>query len=534
MLKLLIRKQLTEIFRSYFYNAKKNAKRSKWGTISLFALFTLLMAGLLGGIFTFLSVSLCAPFVSAGVDWLYFAMMAMIAIFMGAFGSVFNTYSGLYLAKDNDLLLSLPIPIRTIVAARLSSVYLMGVMYSSIVIVPAIIVYWCVAPVAVAAVVGSIVTALLVSAIVLILSCLLGCVVAKLSQKLRHKSMIVVIASLLFIAAYYFVYFKAQQIVMDLIANAAVYGEKIRGAAYPVYLFGRMGQGDWLAIVVVTAAVAALLALTWQLLSRSFLGLATSGGNNHTAAKRARGDAKVKSVSAALLAKELGRFSSSSNYILNCSLGTVLLLVCSVLLAVKGSALMEMEMLGAVLSDTGMVAVLLSCAVCLIAAMNTITAPSVSLEAKNLWLAQALPIHPWQTLRAKALVQILLSTIPAFLCAVCAAIVVRPDAATAILMTLLPLMFTVLAAFFGLLMNLKNPNLTWTNEIVPIKQSMAVMVTMFSGWIYAGILLGGAFLLNGRISSAAYLAICSSVTGALAVLVYRWVKTRGAEIFASL
>lgn len=532
MLKLLIRKQLTEIFRMYFYNAKKNTRRSKWGTIGFFALFALLLVGLIGGIFTFLSVVLCNPFVSAGVDWLYFAMMALIAIFMGAFGSVFNTYSGLYLAKDNDLLLSLPIPIRTIVASRLSSVYLMGVMYSSIVIVPAIVVYWCVVPVSVPAVIGSVLTALLVSIIVLILSCVLGCVVAKLSQKLRHKSILVVLASLVFIAAYYFVYFKAQQIVMDLISNAAVYGEKIRGAAYPVYLFGRMGQGDWFAIAVVTAAVAALLALTWLLLSRSFLGLATSGGNNHAAAKRARGDAKVKSVSAALLAKELGRFSSSPNYILNCGLGTVFLLVCSVLLVIKGSALMDM--LGAVWSDTGMIAVLLSCVVCLIASMNTITAPSISLEAKNLWLAQALPIRPWQTLRAKALVQILISTIPAFLCAACAAIAVRPDAATAVLMALLPLLFTVLAAFFGLFMNLKSPNLTWTSEIVVIKQSMAVMVTLFSGWIYVAILLAGGFLLNGKISSAMYLAICSGVTGALAALAYRWVKTRGADIFASL
>lgn len=532
MLKLLIRKQLTEIFRTYFYNAKKNTRRSKWGTIGFFALFALLMVGLLGGIFTFLSASLCAPFVSAEADWLYFAMMGLIAVFLGAFGSVFNTYAGLYLAKDNDLLLSLPIPVRTIIAARLSSVYLMGLMYSSIVIVPAIVVYWIVAPVTVSAVVGSILMAFLISVIVLILSCVLGCAVAKLSRKMRNKSILAVLASLMFIAAYYFVYFKAQQIVMDLVANAAEYGEKIRGAAYPVYLFGRMGQGDGVAIVVVTAAVATLLALTWLLLSRSFLGLATSGGNNHTAAKRARGDAKVKSVSAALLAKELGRFSSSSNYILNCGLGTVLLLVCSALLAIKGSTLMEM--LGAVWSDTGMIAVLLSCGVCLIAAMNTITAPSVSLEAKNLWLAQALPVEPWQSLRAKALVQILLSTIPAFFCAVCAVIVVRPDVATAVLMALLPLLFTVLAAFFGLFMNLKSPNLTWTNEIVPIKQSMAVMVTLFSGWIYVTLLLGGGFLLNGKISSAVYLAICSGVTGALAALAYRWVKTRGADIFASL
>ena len=62
MLKLLLKKQLLEIFRSYFYDAKKNKARSKaadHGRIS--ACSSLLMVGVLGGIFTLLAVKLCAP-----------------------------------------------------------------------------------------------------------------------------------------------------------------------------------------------------------------------------------------------------------------------------------------------------------------------------------------------------------------------------------------------------------------------------------------------------------------------------------------
>ena len=39
----------------------------------------------------------------------------MIALALGIFGSVFNTFASLYQAKDNDLLLSLPIPIYAII-----------------------------------------------------------------------------------------------------------------------------------------------------------------------------------------------------------------------------------------------------------------------------------------------------------------------------------------------------------------------------------------------------------------------------------
>ena len=132
MVKILLKKQLTEIFRAYFYDAKKNKARSKAAVTGYIVLFVFLMVGILGGMFTFLSVSLCGALTAVGFDWLYFAIMSLLAILLGAFGSVFNTYSGLYLAKDNDLLLSMPIPVGTIMISRLLGVYLMGLMYSGV------------------------------------------------------------------------------------------------------------------------------------------------------------------------------------------------------------------------------------------------------------------------------------------------------------------------------------------------------------------------------------------------------------------
>lgn len=43
MLKLLVKKQLTEIFRAYIYDAKKNRARSKAATIGYIVFFVLLM-----------------------------------------------------------------------------------------------------------------------------------------------------------------------------------------------------------------------------------------------------------------------------------------------------------------------------------------------------------------------------------------------------------------------------------------------------------------------------------------------------------
>lgn len=531
MVKTLLKKQIGEIFRSYFYDAKKNKPRSKASTILFILFFVFLMVGILGGMFALLSYVICGAFVSVEMGWMYFCIMGLLAILLGAFGSVFNTYSGLYLSKDNDLLLSMPIPVRSIMVSRLLGVYLMGLMYSAVVILPAVIVYWLTAPLTPAVIIGSLLFVLLLSVIVLILSCVLGWVVAKISLKLKNKSIMAALIALVALGAYYFFYFKAQSMIEDLVTNALVYGMKVKGAAYSLYLFGRYAEGDWVAIAVFTAAVAVLFALLWYVLSRSFLGIVTSTG------KTARREYKEKtvqrqSVSRALLGKELGRFLSSANYMLNCGLGTLLLPVGGIALLVKGS--MAAELLDELLARPGCTSLLLCTGICMVAAMNDMAAPSVSLEGRNLWLAQSLPIPPWQVLQAKLSVQLLLTGIPALFCCVCLQIVCPASPVERVLLMLVPLLYVLLSALFGLFLGVKMPNLTWTNELVPIKQSASVMIALLGGWAY-GVALAGLYLAFAwRLGLTLYLALFALVTAVGCVVLYRWLKTRGAELFASL
>ena len=386
MLKTLVKKQLMEIFRSYFYNAKTNKKRSTAGIVAYILLFAALMIGLIGGMFTGLSVLLCAPLTQAGMGWLYFALMSLLAIFLGAFGSVFNTYSGLYFAKDNDLLLSLPIPVRTLMASRLLTVYLMGLMYSAVVILPAVIVYWVTVSAAPMAILGGVLLTALISIFVLTLSCALGWVVAKVSRKLKHKSFITVIVSLAGLAIYYFFVFKAQTAIEQLVANAAVYGEKIKGAAHPLYVFGLTGTGDVTAMLLSAAVILALFALTWTLLSRSFLQITTASGASGKAVYREKA-VKRRSIDGALFGKELARFTASPNYMLNCGLGLFIMPIAAVLLLIKGADISALLM--DVFDSADVSAVLLAGGICVMGAMNDMAAPSVSLEGKNIWVVQS-------------------------------------------------------------------------------------------------------------------------------------------------
>ena len=529
MLKVLLQKQLAEIFRTYFYNAKTNRARSRGATVAYFLLFALLMLGLVGGIFTYLSVSLCGAFAAAGMDWLYFALMGLLAVFLGAFGSVFNTYSSLYLAKDNDLLLSMPIPVRTIMASRLLGVYLMGLMYSGVVILPAVIVYWVTVSARPAALVGGVLLVALLSLFVLTLSCALGWVVAKISLKLKNKSFITVFVSLVFLGAYYFFYFKAQTLIQNLVANAAAYGTSIRHSAYPLYLFGRVGTGDWAAMAIVTAFFVALFVLLYRLISRSFLKIATSSGKTE---RKVYHETRVKrqSASAALLRKEFTRFTASPSYMLNCGLGTLMLPIAGVAL------LLYRDRIQSAVSLLGheSVSLLLIAAVCLLASMNDMAAPSVSLEGRSLWLVQSLPVTPRQVLRTKLTVHLTLTGIPAAVCFILFAFAHPFSAVELLTGALLVAGYVLLAALFGLYLGLKLPNLHWTNEITPIKQGGAVMIALFGGFAYALLIAGCWFLFGSRIGTAGYALACTGVTFALCALLHRWLVRTGCATFAAL
>ena len=157
--------------------------------------------------------------------------------------------------------------------------------------------------------------------------------------------------------------------------------------------------------------------------------------------------------------------------------------------------------------------------------------PSVSLEGKNIWVLQSLPVDPWNTLRAKLLVQILVTGVPALFCDICMFIVVKGGILEMFLALLVSGLFVTFMAMVGLVLGLKMPNLTWTNENAPIKQSISVIIAMLGGWILcAG--MGRLYLIGGWfIGAVVYLTIVAVLFAGLGIVCYLWMKKRGTEIF---
>lgn len=533
MLKLLLGKQMAELYRGFFFDQKKNKARSKLSSILFISVYVIIMVGFLGGMFAVLSISMCSPLVSAGMGWLYFGMIATIAIALGIFGSVFNTYSALYVAKDNDLLFSLPIPVKYILVSRLFSVYILGLMFSALPVVPAVIVYNVVAGATVMTVIGGIMFLLSISLVVLVLSCALGWVIAKVILKLKNKNFVNVFLSLLFFAAYYFVYFKANEAIKYIVANVSSIGDKIKSSAYPIYIIGRSAQGDPLSILLFFAVTAAILFVVLYIIARGFIKTATSSGAS-AKTKYVEKTAKKNSAFGAMLGKEFARFTSSPNYMLNCGFGIIFLPVVGVLMFIKGLGITSdlTQALGT--RAESFVPVLFCATFCVLSSMNDMTAPSVSLEGKNIWIAQSLPINSWVALKAKLCMQIILTAVPASVCVAAYLVKINKGFLSGISVVVFSVIYILLSALFGLFVGLKKPNLTWTNEIYPIKQSLGVMLAIFGSWGFAVIMAVAYLFLGFFVSATAFIAMFSLLSAILAFALYRWIKIKGSKIFSEL
>lgn len=531
MIRALFRKQLMEVFAWLYRERKSGRNRTRRGLV-LYGLLYLCIFGLLGTLFYGAARMLCVPLASAGLGWLFFALMGLVAVALGVFGSVFSTYTSLYQARDNDLLLSMPVPPRLILAARLSGVYLMGLLYELVVMVPAVIVYLCSVPVGPLGVLFTLLIPLVLSLLVLTLSCVLGWVVALVSGRLRHKNIVTVLLSLAFIAVYYFCYAKAYSMLQVILSDPQPVGEKVRLFLYPLYHMGLAAGGSAVSMLIFTAILAGLFLAVYLVLSRSFVGLATrKRGGKKT--RRAELTTRAGSVRGALLRKELRRFLGSATYMLNCGLGIVIMPAAGVALLLKGGTLLEI--LSAVLGEReGLWSLLAAGAICMVTCMNNISAPSVSLEGKELWLVRSLPVSGRQVLAAKLQLHLLLSLGPALFLTVCAEVVLRPSPVFALLLPAAAVVYTLLIGLLGLCLNLRMPNLNWTSETVPVKQSAGVLFTLFGGWAAVAALAGLYWLLMDLISPAVYLLAAVLAILAADLLLLAWLRGAGARRFEAL
>lgn len=529
MLKVLLKKQLLESFSFLFFDHKKGKAKSKGEKIGFgfLMVFVCLIMALAIGIYAGLMVS---TFKGLKINWFYYCIMSLVSIILGVFGSVFSTYASLYLPKDNELMLSLPIPKKDLILSRLTGVYVMGFVYMALAYIPSMIIGQIGFGFTVSSFICQIVLMMTLSFIVLALSTLLGWIVALISVRLKNKSLIVVFLSLGFIGVYYYFYFKLVSGFQDLLVKVMSLAVSFKDKGYILYVLGKAADGNYvytgillLLSILCTIVVYALVTMGFDRLLMMNKGQKRKEYNVKSI--------KQSSISKTLLKKEWLRFYSSPTYMLNSGIGSVFTVLLIGVCILQKDTILELLFF---LPDASMLLIVSMTIIGFVATSNMISAPSVSLEGKNVWIVQTCPVKEIDILKAKFNLHFLFTIIPLLILDG----VLVWLLSFSILETLFIFVYSLLIVTFsdldGLYLGLKFPNMEWTNETAVVKQGMAPFVALFGNWIVVVVIAGLYFLLRKSISAYVYAGIIFILLLICILCLRAWIFKKGAEIFRHL
>lgn len=520
---------------SFLFQDKKTGKLHGKGKIVLFSLLTVWLF-LLCGVSAFFTLKpVCEQFAQANLGWVYFSLVSLASAAVGVFGSVFTTYASLYRAKDNDLLLSMPIPAFKILAARMVSVFLSAFLFESVVYIPALAARFVCASVTVGGVVFSVLLWLILAVLITFLTLILGWVVAAIAAKVKHKTFITVIAFLAFVGLYYYVIFAMVENVTNLAAIGEDMAEIFRNFVYPAYCFGIAAEGNAVAFIGYTAATVALFSLGFSVMSKTFTKIATG---THASVKVKSGNVgfKAKSPSRALFSREAKRLFGNAMVFLNCAGGTVMIpLLATVLLVGSGRIAGVFAGFGENEGAARALILLLSSAFLLMfSLLNNISGPSVSLEAKTLDVLRAMPVKTSALFIAKEKLHFVMTALPIAFIAICFAVVLCAEPVFYLLFIADAVIFSAFGAAFSLSLGIKFANLNWTNETVAVKQGAGNMFAVLGGMLAAVVFGAGLYGLGLLLPVEICMVIGGAALAAVTVLLNLWIFKRGVYIFERL
>lgn len=531
MIKALFRKQFAELISQF---SKRRTSRgglvtNKRSIITFLVIFLVLYVSL-GASFFVVFKEVIAGLTEATFP-LYYMLAGALATAVGLLGSVFNAYSTIFDAKDNEMLLSLPIPPHRIVLVRVAALSAMTLLYAGAVLLPAMLVFMIYAKTTALGYINAFFN--FVPLVLLVEAVTLGIafIVAAIAKRVKNKKVVVMVFSVLLTLLFYLIYFRSQTAMNFLLTQTEV-PAWARYSLFFFYAMGKAAQGDPLQMLIAVGTGAAAFALANYLLSRNFVKFTTAKKN--VASKAKKGVVKSAGRRLALFKREMKLFVSSPTYVMNCAFGVLFLFVVPIVAIVKADSVRQLlaSLQEALPHANG--AGIAASVILLTEGMSCITAPAISMEGKRIYLLRSLPIPTTEIFAAKIATHLAVVLPGTLFASITIAAVLRVDVFCWLLMIILPVVHTLFIAGVGLCMNITSPVLDWTDEMTAVKSGVSVLVSVFGSMLVTIILGGLYFLVAAFMADAVYLLIITALYGIGVYIMFRWLQTNGKRKFEKL
>ena len=437
-----------------------------------------------------------------GLTELIPSIAMVISSVVTLFFTMFKANGEIFGFKDYDVVMSLPIPVRTIINSRFLNMYLWNTFTTLLVMFPMGIVYSSFTNPSLGFYIMWIVGIFLTCLIPTTVAAIFGAVITAISSKFRYASTMSTILSVAFVILIMVFSMTATNTDTGLgkmfdpetgnidaaafSAMAPIVSDSLNRVYPPVKLFTKAvvngSIGSFLFFAGISIGWYAIFVL---LLSVKYRQINTALTSHMSRTDYKLGTLHQGSMLFALYKKTIMRILKSTVCATNLLIGCVLALLMAVAMVISGP---EKVMQSIEVSDymhivKGASGYVIAAMVC----MTNTSAISLALEGKNIWLIKSLPIPP-KTLYDSYLLTNLTFTVPtSIVCSVLFSISLKTGFIGTSLMILTPLTFSLFTAAAGIFIGNRMAYYDWQDETQLIKQSMMSMIGMLGGMVLIAI-----------------------------------------------
>lgn len=410
------------------------------------------------------------------------AYLVMVSSFLIFFFGIFKAGSAMFKKEGYDIFASLPVSQSAIVVSRFWRLYVENLLITLGVLVPGLGVYiWFERP-GVAFFLFGVFSIVLIPVLPTVAAVFVGALIIAAASRMRYKSLAISALSIAALLAIFIVSSRfsanAGEISPEMLKDFSDMVSAVLGKVYPpaIWLGSAMVYGNLGKYLLCLAVSAGVLAVVVVLVSSFFHKICRELYGTLARHNYQIGELKRDSVLKAMVKRELKRYFSSSIYVTNTIFGPVMGVVFAGAILLMGIDRVE-AMFTFPVDIAKYIPYVLAGIFCV---MNT-TCVSVSMEGKQWWIVNSLPLRTKDILDAKLLMNLVL-ILPFYLVSeILLALALRPEPAQQVWLLLIPAVSIIFSCVFGLTINLYIPVFSWESEVSVVKQSASSMLGGLGG-----------------------------------------------------
>ena len=471
-------------------------------------------------------VAMCVGYGKFGMIKAAPAMCALMISTLAFVFTLFKTNGYLFNFREYDMLMSLPFTSATVAACKFLYMYIKSLPWYLSISLAMMVGYGIYARPSPAAYPLWLVLSLFLPILPMLGAAFLGFLIARISAGSRRTSIVQTILTMAFVVFCFSLRFIIEDVMKNNKLQATLAAaSRLTGGAAKTYL-----PAGWFADAVTKPSLpaalllvgvsAALFAAVFFVVGRSYRRINSALKSHAAAGHYSLSAQKRRSVVWAIAFKEFRRMTGSTAYMVNGGMGVVLATLTGLITLVIGPDRIIRAVTHGAPLDAAMLRPAIPFIVYFFIGMVATTACSPSLEGRNYWILQSLPVEKKTVYRGKMLFNMAFTVPFMAFSTLCLCVAAKAPALDTVLYLALGLALCAFSTAWGCVCGVRHMRLDWENEIEVIKQSAAVAIYMLPNMFAVMGLTVLAVFLGTRMDHRLLALILTAVAAALALLCY--------------